>query len=50
MRRARDMAATWPLTGSNKIHGQEMLGDPVAMITKHLKKGERVKITGLGIL
>jgi DNA-binding protein HU-beta len=27
-----------------------MLGDLVAMITKHLKNGERVKITGLGIL
>jgi DNA-binding protein HU-beta len=27
-----------------------MLGDMVAMIAKHLKKGERVKIAGLGIL
>jgi DNA-binding protein HU-beta len=27
-----------------------MLGDMVAMIAKHLKKGERVKMAGLGIL
>jgi DNA-binding protein HU-beta len=27
-----------------------MLQDLVALITKHLKKGERVKIVGLGIL
>jgi DNA-binding protein HU-beta len=27
-----------------------MLDDLIVMITKHLKKGERVKITGLGIL
>jgi DNA-binding protein HU-beta len=33
-----------------KKQGQEMLDDLVGMITKHLKKGERVKITGLGIL
>ena len=29
---------------------QKMLDDLIVMITKHLKKGERVKITGLGIL
>ena len=33
-----------------KKQGQEMLDDLVSMITKHLKKGERVKIAGLGIL
>jgi DNA-binding protein HU-beta len=27
-----------------------MLEDLIPMITKHLKKGERVKIAGLGIL
>ena len=30
--------------------GLEMLEDLIGMITKHLKKGERVKIAGLGIL
>jgi DNA-binding protein HU-beta len=33
-----------------KKQGQAMLEDLVGMITKHLKKGERVKIAGLGIL
>ncbi len=33
-----------------KKQGQEMLEDLAALITKHLKKGERVKIAGLGIL
>ena len=33
-----------------KKEGQEMLAGLVGMITKHLKKGERVKIAGLGIL
>jgi DNA-binding protein HU-beta len=33
-----------------KKQGQEMLAGLVGMITKHLKKGERVKIAGLGIL
>ena len=33
-----------------KKQGQEMLGDLITMITKHLKKGERVKLVGLGIL
>ena len=27
-----------------------MLNDLVALITKHLKKGERIRISGLGIL
>jgi len=33
-----------------KKQGQEMLADLTGMIQKHLKKGERVKIAGLGIL
>ncbi|MGC2471110.1 MAG: HU family DNA-binding protein, partial [Pseudolabrys sp.] len=33
-----------------KKQGREMLEDLIGMITKHLKKGERVKIAGLGIL
>jgi DNA-binding protein HU-beta len=34
----------------SKKQGLEMLEELVGMITKHLKKGERVKIAGLGIL
>jgi DNA-binding protein HU-beta len=33
-----------------KRAGAALLGDLVGMITKHLKKGERVRIAGLGIL
>lgn len=33
-----------------KKQGLEMMDNLVTMITKHLKKGERVKIAGLGIL
>ena len=33
-----------------KKQGLEMLEDLVGMITKHLKKGERVRISGFGIL
>jgi DNA-binding protein HU-beta len=33
-----------------KRAGAALLGDLVHMITKHLKKGERVRIAGLGIL
>jgi DNA-binding protein HU-beta len=33
-----------------KKQGLEMMEELIGMITKHLKKGERVKITGLGIL
>ena len=33
-----------------KKQGREMLEDLISLITKHLKKGERVKIAGLGIL
>ena len=34
----------------SKRQGAAMLGDLVALITKHLKKGERIRIAGLGIL
>ncbi|HEY7662952.1 MAG TPA: HU family DNA-binding protein [Xanthobacteraceae bacterium] len=33
-----------------KREGVAILGDLVGMITKHLKKGERIRIAGLGIL
>lgn len=33
-----------------KKQSQQMLADLVGLITKHLKKGERVKIAGLGVL
>src|SRR5438105_10458 len=33
-----------------KRAGEGLLGDLVEMITKHLKKGERIKISGLGIM
>ena len=34
----------------SKKQAESILTDMVTMITKHLKKGERVKIAGLGIL
>jgi DNA-binding protein HU-beta len=33
-----------------KREGEAILGDLVTLITKHLKKGERIRISGLGIL
>jgi len=30
--------------------GEALLGDLVGLLTKHLKKGERIRIAGLGIL
>jgi DNA-binding protein HU-beta len=33
-----------------KRTGEAILGDLVGLITKHLKKGERIRIAGLGIL
>jgi DNA-binding protein HU-beta len=33
-----------------KKAGQAMLDDLVSLITKHLKRGERIRIAGLGIL
>ncbi len=34
----------------SKKQSEEMLNDMVAMIVKHLKKGDRIRIGGLGIL
>jgi len=34
----------------SKRQGLELMNELVVMIAKHLKKGERVKISGLGIL
>ena len=33
-----------------KRAGRELLDNLVSLITKHLKKGERIRIAGLGIL
>src|ERR1700723_589102 len=33
-----------------KKAGEALLGDLVGLITKHLKRGERIRIAGLGIL
>lgn len=33
-----------------KRAGEALLGNLVGLITKHLKKGERIRIAGLGIL
>src|SRR5580704_7549659 len=33
-----------------KKAGEALLGDLVGLITKHIKKGERIRIAGLGIL
>ena len=34
----------------SKKQAESILSDMVTMITKHLKKGERIRIVGLGIL
>ena len=34
----------------SKKQAESILSDTVALITKHLKKGERIRIVGLGIL
>jgi len=47
----KDLATT--LAESHQLtkkQGQEILTDLVGLVTKHLKKGERVKIVGLGVL
>jgi DNA-binding protein HU-beta len=47
----RQLAATLSEQHSlTKKQGLQMMEDLIGMITKHLKKGERVKISGLGIL
>ena len=33
-----------------KSHAEAVLGDLVALTTKHLKKGDKIRLTGLGIL
>jgi DNA-binding protein HU-beta len=40
----------WPRSILTKRAGEALLGDLVGLITKHLKKGERIRIAGLGIL
>jgi DNA-binding protein HU-beta len=44
---AATLAAEHELT---KRAGRELLDNLVSLITKHLKKGERIRIAGLGIL
>jgi DNA-binding protein HU-beta len=44
---AARLAADHELT---KRAGEAILGDLVTLITKHLKKGERIRISGFGIL
>ena len=34
----------------SKRQSEEILGDAIGFVTKHLKKGERIRIAGLGIL
>ena len=44
---AAQLAADHQMT---KRAGEALLSDMVALIAKHLKKGERIRIAGLGIL
>jgi DNA-binding protein HU-beta len=44
---AATLAADYQMS---KRGGEALLGELVGLITKHLKKGERVRIAGLGIL
>jgi DNA-binding protein HU-beta len=44
---ADNLAAEYQLT---KRAGQAVLDDLVGLITKHLKRGEKIRITGLGVL
>jgi DNA-binding protein HU-beta len=34
----------------SKRQSEEILGDAIGFVTKHLKKGDRIRIAGLGIL
>jgi DNA-binding protein HU-beta len=43
---AAQMAADHEMT---KTQSEAMLGDVIEIITKHLKRGERIKMSGLGI-
>ena len=41
------------LAGDHELHkkkAEEILGDLVTLVTKHLKKGDRIRLAGLGIL
>jgi DNA-binding protein HU-beta len=44
---AASLAADYQIT---KRKGHELLDDLVNQITKHLKRGEKIRIAGLGIL
>jgi DNA-binding protein HU-beta len=44
---AASLAEEYQLT---KRAGRALLDDLISLITKHLKKGERIRIAGLGIL
>ena len=35
---------------SPKKQAESMLGDLVSLVTKHLKKGDRIRLAGLGVL
>ena len=43
---AAQMAADHAMT---KVRSEAVLGDLIEIMTKHLKKGERIKLSGLGI-
>jgi DNA-binding protein HU-beta len=43
---AAQMAADHEMT---KVQSEAVLGDLIELMTKHLKKGERIKLAGLGI-
>jgi DNA-binding protein HU-beta len=43
---AAQMAADHAMT---KVRSEAVLGDLIEIIAKHLKKGERIKLSGLGI-
>jgi DNA-binding protein HU-beta len=34
----------------SKKQGEAILGDLVTLVTKHLKKGDRIRLAGLGVL
>jgi len=34
----------------SKKEGEAILGDLVTLVTKHLKKGDRIRLVGLGVL
>ena len=44
---AADLAETHEMS---KKKAEEVLGDLVGLVSKHLKKGDRIRIGGLGIL